>query len=42
MWVVIGWAIAGILIFANERVSKFDFGLVWLCLMVNLIEKYLM
>ena len=42
MWIVIAWAIGGILALASEKISKLTFGITWFCLMGHLIEDYLM
>lgn len=35
--VVVAWLIEGILVLVRDNVSKIDYGLIWLCLMVQLI-----
>lgn len=34
---VVVWLIAEILVLARDKVSKIDYGLIWFCLMIQLI-----
>lgn len=33
------WIIAGILVLKREKISKFDYGIVWISLLISLIGR---
>ena len=34
---LICWIIIGAIVFTSDKVTKFDFGLAWICVVLNLI-----